>query len=67
MELAAVISMFQTSVSINTRCLQFTPYSFNCTFVDTLPVIQTASTALIRCIRNKHKFTVCSRNSQYRE
>ena len=66
MELVAVIKMLQTSVSINACCLQFTPYLFNCTFVDMLPLVQTASTAFIRCVRNKHKFTVCSRNSQYR-
>ena len=63
MELVAVISMLQTFIPINACRLEFTPYSFNCTLVDTLPLIQTASTPFIRCIGNKHKFTVCSRKS----
>ena len=63
MKLVAVISILQTCISINACRLQFTPYSFKCTLVDTLPLIYTASTAFIRCIGKKHKFTVCSRNS----
>ena len=50
MDLVAVIRMLQTSISIDACCLQFTPYSFNCTLVDTLPLIQSASTTLTRCI-----------------
>ena len=42
-ELIAVISRLQTSISINACCLQLTPYLLNCTIVDTLPLIQTAS------------------------